>query len=150
MLVYTTASLIVVTPVPTPILAMSKRPKRRATLGKSAPTVSPAAIESKAREGLAGGLHREAIAGFKQLLKQEPRPAWCLVLADAYMGRVLELAAKDMLEEALAIWENRVGLGEDIPIRSGTGYTPPAHKGRVESMLDLFAPGNAMPPPEQD
>ena len=129
---------------------MSQRSKRRAPRGKSAPTeLSPAAIERKAQEDLAGGRHREAIAGFKQLLKQEPHPAWHLALADAYAGRARELAAKDMLKEALAIWENRVGLGEDITF-------DPEHvalllrMGRVESVLDLSASGNAIPPPQQD
>lgn len=129
---------------------MSKRSKRRAPRGKSAPTeLSPAAIERKAQGDLAGGRHREAITGFKHLLKQEPRPAWRLALADAYAGRARELAAKDMLKEALAIWENRVGLGEDITF-------DPEHvalllrMGRVESVLDLSASGNAIPPPQQD
>jgi|GEM_PF-4076252 len=54
-----------------------------------------------------------------------------------------------MLEEALAIWENRAGLGKDIAF-------DPEHAalllrmGRVESVLDLSASGNAIPPPQQD
>lgn len=54
-----------------------------------------------------------------------------------------------MLKEVLAIWENRVGLGEDITF-------DPEHvalllrMGRVESVLDLPASGNAIPPPQQD
>jgi len=129
---------------------MSKRPKRRTPRGKSAvPELSPATIERKAQEDLAGGRHREVIAGFKQLLKQEPRPAWRRALTDAYAGRARELAAKDMLKEALAIWENRAGLGEDIAF-------DPEHAAlllrmrRVESVLDLSVPGNAMSPPQQD
>lgn len=129
---------------------MSRKSGRRTPRGKSAPIErSPADLEREAREHLAGGRHREAIAGFKQLLKQEPRPAWRCALADAYAARARELATKDMLKEALAIWENRAGLGEDIAF-------DPEHTalllrmGRVGSVLDLFTQGKGIPPPQRD
>lgn len=128
---------------------MPKKPKRRLSRGKSAPAdLSPAAIERKAQEDLAGGRHREAIAGFKQLLKQEPRPAWRSALADAYAGRARELAAKDMLKEALVIWENRANLGKEIPF-------DPEHAalllriGRIDPMLTFFVSGDPLPPAER-
>ena len=95
---------------------MPKKSKRRTPRANKSPpsNLSPEAIEHKAREDLASGRHREAIAGFKQLFKLEPRPAWRSALADAYAGRARELAAKDMLKEALAIWENRGSLGAGI------------------------------------
>ncbi len=129
---------------------MPKKTKRRLLRGKFAPDkLSPADIERKAQEDSAAGRYREAITGFKQLLKQEPSPARRLALADAYAGRARELAAKDMLKEALAIWENRAGLGEDIAF-------DPEHAalllrmGRVEPVLDLFASGNTLAPPQRD
>nr|MDJ0893259.1 hypothetical protein [Gammaproteobacteria bacterium] len=92
-----------------------------------------------------GGRYREAITGFKELLKREPRPAWRAGLAGAYAGRARELAAKGMLKEALVIWENRAGLGEDI------GFEPDhaallLRMDRVEPVLALFTGEKAMPP----
>lgn len=92
---------------------MSKKPRRRTVRGESsAVDVSPEGIEHKAREDLAAGRYRDAVEGFKQLLKQDPLTDRRAALAEAYAGRARELAAKDMLKEALAIWENRSSLGD--------------------------------------
>ena len=130
---------------------MPKKSKRRTPRANKSPpsNLSPEAIEHKAREDLASGRHREAIAGFKQLFKLEPRPAWRSALADAYAGRARELAAKDMLKEALALWENRASLGE------GIAFDPEQaalllRMGRVESVLDLVRQRDAITPAERD
>jgi tetratricopeptide (TPR) repeat protein len=125
---------------------MAKKQRRRTRRSRSAPTtLSPEAKESKAQEDLSRARYREAIAGFKELLKLEPRPAWRAGLADAYAGRAHELATKGMLKEALVMWENRAGLGEGIAF-------DPDHAAlllqmdRVEPVLALFTGKNAMPP----
>ena len=57
--------------VPTRTPDMAKKHRRRAAHGRSARTrLSPEAVESKAQENLSGGRYREAIAGFKELLKR--------------------------------------------------------------------------------
>ncbi len=124
---------------------MSKKQKRRTVRSSSKFTqLTPEATERKALEDLEAGHFRDAIAGFKQLLKLESRPAWCTALADAYAGRARELAAKGMLKEALVMWENRSGLGGDIAL-------DPDHAalllrmGRVEPVCDLLGRGNAVP-----
>ncbi|MEA3274140.1 MAG: hypothetical protein U9Q81_02345 [Pseudomonadota bacterium] len=129
---------------------MSKKLRRRAPRSKSAPTnLSPEAVERKAREDLASGRHREAIAGFKQLLKLEPRQVWRTALADAYAGRARELAAKGMVKEALVMWENRAGLGEGIAFEPEQAALL-LRMGRVEPVLALFADTGAVPSAERD
>lgn len=129
---------------------MSKKTRRRAPHGKSSHTkLSPEAVERKAREDLAGGRYREAIAGFKQLIKQEPRPAWRLALAEAYAGRARELATKDMLKEALVIWENRANLGDDITFDPEYAALL-LRMGRVDSVLSLFLREQEVQPKERD
>ncbi len=91
-----------------------KQGSARRAVQRSTPT--PAAIECKARDDLAQGRYRDAIAGLKQLLKLEPRPAWRDALAEAYAGRARELADKGMLKESLVMWENRASLGEGISV----------------------------------
>lgn len=125
---------------------MAKKQRRRARRSRSAPTtLSLEAKESKAQEDLSRARYREAIAGFKELMKLEPRPAWRAGLADAYAGRAHELATKGMLKEALVMWENRAGLGEGIAF-------DPDHAAlllqmdRVEPVLALFTGKDAMPP----
>jgi len=129
---------------------MAKKTRRRASRGKSAPTkLSVEDIERKARQDLAGGRHREAIEGFKQLLKLQPLPAFRYALADAYAGRARDLAAKDMLKEALAIWENRAALGEGIAFDPDQAALL-LRMGRVESVLALLAQGVDIPRTEHE
>ncbi|WP_144446057.1 hypothetical protein [Halorhodospira halophila] len=64
-------------------------------------------VEPYARQALADGRYREAIKHFRTLAQTEPEVVWAEGLADAYRGRALELTAKGMPREALAIWENR-------------------------------------------
>lgn len=64
-------------------------------------------VEPYARQALAAGRYREAIKHYRTLAQTEPESTWAEGLAAAYRGRALELAAKGMPREALAIWENR-------------------------------------------
>ena len=117
---------------------MARKHKRRAPRARSARSgLSPEAVESKAQENLSGGRYREAIAGFKELLKREPRPAWRAGLASAYAGRARELAAKGMLKEALVMWENRAGLGESIAFEPLEALLVLAHLGAEEDLADV-------------
>lgn len=129
---------------------MSKKSKRRASrFSPKTVALTPADREQKAREALAGGRYREAITGFKELLKLEPRPELQAALADAYAGRARELAAKDMVKEALVMWENRAALGLDAGIH-------PEHAslllqtGGIERLLKLFAGGTALAPADRE
>jgi len=129
---------------------MSKKTRRRAARAKSTPTnLSPEAIELKAWDALGGERYREAIEGFKQLVKLEARPAWRSALANAYAGRARELAAKDMLKEALAIWENRAALGADIPFETDQAALL-VRMGRVDLVLAQLGQGTEVPPEQAD
>lgn len=67
-------------------------------------------LVAQAQSHLQAGRFREAIDVYKQLLKREQRPQWREALADAYLGRAEQLAAKGMYKEAAALWENMAGL----------------------------------------
>lgn len=126
---------------------MPKKPKQRTT--PSAAKLPPQELERKSREHLAGGRFRDAIDGFKQLLKLEPRPDWRFALADAYAGRARELSAKGMLKEALAIWENRANLGKDIAFAPEQA-TLLLRLGRPEPVCALLTADAALPPAEAE
>jgi hypothetical protein len=130
---------------------MSKKSRRRAARVRSAPAkLPPEAAERKARQDLVEGRYREAVEGFKQLLKLETRRAWRTALADAYAGRARELAAKGMIKEALAIWDNRSNLGADIAFDPDQAALL-LRMGRVSSMLPLLlAQAIELPPAQRD
>ncbi len=129
---------------------MSKKQKRRkARSGGGQQEVATSALEARAREALQTLHWRDAIAAYKELLKRESRADWRRGLAEAYAGRAGELAAKGMLKEALAIWENRAALDPAAPM-------PPDHAAlllrldRPDAILAvLAADGAARRPPEQ-
>ena len=124
---------------------MPKKPKRRA--GRHSPktaALSPDAREHKARADLNAGHFRDAITGFKELLKLEQRQDWQSALADAYAGRARELNAKGMVKEALVMWDNRARLGAASALH-------PEHAallmrtGGVDRVLALFSNDCALP-----
>ena len=92
---------------------MKKPPKARAAVSKAQPP-SPESLRATAEGHAAAGRFRDAITGFKELLRLDDRPEWRLALADAYAGRARELAAKGMLKEALTVWENRTQIAPDL------------------------------------
>ena len=57
---------------------------------------------------------KEAAELCKQLIRQDPRPEWNELLADAYAGRAGDLAAKGMYKEAAIVLENTVAPGRAI------------------------------------
>ncbi|HSH49218.1 MAG TPA: hypothetical protein VK991_11595 [Halomonas sp.] len=98
---------------------MSKKRNKRAPRRKTTPaSLSTAALEDSAVQALQRGRFREAIAHYKELLKREQRMAWREGLAQAYEGRAQALAEKEMLKEALVMWENRQRLGDAAPLRA--------------------------------
>lgn len=86
------------------------RKHKRPSIKARAP--ARAVTAESARDDLQAGRFREAIAGFKALLREDPRDVLREGLADAYEGRARQLAGKGMLKEALVMWENRAALGE--------------------------------------
>lgn len=100
---------------------------------------------------MARGRHREAIAGFKALIKRDAKhddgTGWHVELAAAYAGRAVDLAAKEMLKEALVMWANRQQLGDAALLH-------PAHMdlllrlGRVAEAVKLVAQAGSTLPAE--
>lgn len=75
-------------------------------------------LAKDAQKALEQERFRDAIAHYKTLLKQEETTQARRGLADAYEGRATALSDKGMNKEALAIWENRQALGNDVaPLR---------------------------------
>lgn len=66
-------------------------------------SLSPEAAAEQAERDVATGRHREAIEGYRRLVRTEPRPAWKAGLARAYVGRARALAAKALHREAAAM-----------------------------------------------
>jgi len=99
---------------------MSKKLRRRKGRGGSGPhEVATPALTSQAQEALDAHRWRDAVTAYKELLKRENRADWRRALGDAYAGRAGELAAKGMVKEALAIWENRAALDPQMPLAPG-------------------------------
>ncbi|NEV63961.1 tetratricopeptide repeat protein [Thiorhodococcus minor] len=129
---------------------MSKKQKRRAASRSRKPSqLPPETLAEQARQHLDANRFRDAIADFKQLLKQEPRPEWRDGLADAYAGRANELAAKGMHKEAMVMWDNRAALGADVP-PSVDHLMMLIRTGRLESALDQLAESSKMAKADQD
>ncbi|MBK8117856.1 MAG: hypothetical protein IPK39_00365 [Sulfuritalea sp.] len=88
---------------------MSRKPSRP----ERKPLSTAAGIDEQ--EGLAlvhleKGRYRDAMDGFKALLKKERRPEWLAGLASAYAGRAQGLAAKGMRREAIELWRSRTEI----------------------------------------
>lgn len=98
------------------------------------PAASPLDREQAANKSLTAGRFREAIEGFKELLKTERRGEWIEALAQAYIGRAEELQAKGMIPEALTIWRNRASICGK----------PLAHWGYIECLCKSGATAEAL------
>jgi cellulose synthase operon protein C len=118
-----------------PRFDMAKKQKRPSVKARQqACVVTP----ESARADLDAGRFREAMAGFKELLKQGPAgddgDALRGGLADAYEGRARQLGAKGMHKEALVMWENRAASG-----------ALPAHPGHAICLLRLGRVAQVIP-----
>lgn len=112
---------------------MSRQKSKSKTHGH-APAASPLDREQAANKALNAGRFREAIEGFKELLKTGRRNEWIEALAQAYVGRAGELQAKGMIPEALTIWRNR----------ASTCDKPLAHPGYIECLCKSGATVEAL------
>ena len=118
------------------------RPKPR-----QVPTVAPAIAASgdpaqPAHQALAASRFKEAVEAFKTLLKRERRPEWLAGLAAAYAGRAEQLAAKDMLKEALALWRTRAQIC-GVALLDGPYLRWLLRSGDVLQALQLLYPASA-------
>lgn len=87
----------------------AKQPKAHAK--PLAPHVRESAALAADAEAALGALrYKDATELYKELVKRESRPDWVDGLAASYAGRAHELAAKDMIKEALVLWRNRTQL----------------------------------------
>ena len=70
------------------------------------PSTSLEVRVAQATEALREERFREAVELLKPVVRQEPRPEWRQLLAEAYRGRARALAAKRMFKEAAVVLEN--------------------------------------------
>jgi tetratricopeptide (TPR) repeat protein len=68
-------------------------------------------LAERAAEAMQRQRFKEAIEAYKQILRQDPQPAWQEALAAAYRARAGELAAKGMFKEAAMVFENTLAPG---------------------------------------
>ncbi len=126
---------------------MAKKQKRPSV--KARQQACPITPES-ARADLDSGRFREAMAGFKDLLKQAPagedRDGLRIGLADAYEGRARQLGAKGMHKEALVMWENRAALGA-LPVHPDHAVCL-LRLGRVAQVMPMLEGGSLTADPE--
>ena len=122
---------------------MSRNRKHRKTFASS-PAPGPALL-MKAQEALRAGHFKEAIEHYKELLKQVRNPSWLSALAEAYAGRAGQLAAKDMVKEAVALWRTRADSC-GVPLLQGPYLKWLMQAGEWEQMFGLLSRPEALPP----
>jgi tetratricopeptide (TPR) repeat protein len=86
------------------------RKKKPSKASAAPPVANKTVLPDQAEVALGASRYREAIEHYKDLLKQERRPAWLEGLAAAYAGRAEQLAQKGMINEALALWRTRADM----------------------------------------
>jgi len=97
-----------------------------------------------ASAALVAARYKDAIDLFKDLLKRERRPAWLDGLAAAYAGRAEQLAAKDMVKEALALWRTRAEACQ-VPLLDGPYVGWLMKTGQIEHALRLLPTVDKLP-----
>jgi cellulose synthase operon protein C len=118
------------------------KPARMAAVeAGQAGSLDPAELASAA---LAAARYKDAIELFKDLLKRERRPAWLDGLAAAYAGRAGQLAAKDMVKEALALWRTRAEACE-VPLLDGPYVGWLMKTGQIDQALRLLPSVDKLP-----
>ena len=81
---------------------MNKKTPIKAMLANA----EPALIADKALARQNAGQYKEAIELYKQLLKQADNKDWQQALAQCYLRRALSFAEKNMVKEAVVLWDN--------------------------------------------
>jgi cellulose synthase operon protein C len=123
------------------------KPARAAAVGAGqAGSLDVAELASAA---LATARYKEAIELFKDLLKRERRPAWLEGLAAAYAGRAEQLAAKDMVKEALALWRTRAEACQ-VPLLDGPYVGWLMKTGQIEHVLRLLPSVDKLPAAQRE
>ena len=89
--------------------------RKRRRSPSTTPPLSPEQSAARGKELLCQGDYRQAVTCFKQLAKREGGNQWDGFLAQAYLGRSGELAAKSMFKEAVILWENAARLLPETP-----------------------------------
>ncbi len=102
-----------------------------------------------ASAALAAARYKDAIELYKDLLKRERQPAWLSGLAAAYAGRAEQLAAKDMLKEALALWRTRAEACQ-VPLLDGPYVGWLLKAGQVEQALRLLPAVHKLPAAQRE
>ena len=110
--------------------------------------IASASLEGTAQAALAASRYKEAIEQFKELLKRERRSAWLAGLAAAYAGRAEQLAAKDMVKEALALWRTRADAC-NVPLLGGPYVAWLLKSGQMAQALNLLSAVDKLPPEAQ-
>lgn len=123
------------------------KPARTAAVAAGqAGSLDPAGLASAA---LAAARFKEAIELFKDLLKRERRPVWLEGLASAYAGRAEQLAAKDMVKEALALWRTRAEACQ-VPLLDGPYVGWLMRAGQIEQALRLLPSLDKLPAAQRE
>jgi tetratricopeptide (TPR) repeat protein len=87
-----------------------KKPQRRG----AAPSAPIGTLAERAAEAMRQARFKEAIELLKPMIRQDPRPEWKELLADAYAGRARDLAGKKMFKEAAMVLENTVAADGSV------------------------------------
>ncbi len=101
------------------------------------PAARPSAASDEADAVPRAGNFKASIEHFKELLKRERRPEWLEGLAAAYAGRADQLAAKDMVNEALALWRTRAEACQ-LPLIEGPYIGWLMRTGQTQQVLTLL------------
>lgn len=101
-------------------MSKKKRSPQHQPKKQSPKVLSIPELQQAAEEALNKTRYKDAIDYYKQLLKQaetdkqaDAQATWKKNLAQAYLARGRELAAKEMFKEAAVMWENRASICAD-------------------------------------
>jgi len=96
--------------------------------------LSTAELANQARRLQSSRSYKELIQVYKLLAKREPGTDWRSPLADAYLERAKQLAAKSLYKEALMLWDNMAALSA----------SPQAPELAINWLLRAGQPGKAI------
>ena len=100
--------------------------------------LSSAKLTDKARALQDTGAYKELIQVYKLLNKRDPEANWNVHLANAYLERAKQLAAKNMHKEALVLWDNMAALS-DSPQALDLAIEWLVHTGQPGKAADYFS-----------